>query len=325
MAFVKISPEAKRQAMDQARAGMSAVDAAKMYGISPKTLRQWLEKDANSSLASTPSPSNNAAPGGAPGNNEQANTTLDFEESPAPVEAKGIVDSALASLKGMLGMDDKATKKATPLLSAKLDPKRQQFVDATAPTFALAAMAIGAWMWGQVGSEYAILAPDEAVAERIVTPLLRVYARHANFLTDIHPDYADIGASLFALVGYVHISLKLYHQIKLEEQLDDEDLSQGQPYRGYQAPAGADVAASRRAYRTASPESESGVSHQGGRHAPLRRASGGRTERNGEHDGDSGNITGLNLSGKEAAQYEALSRLSRLDYEHRARRAGRPA
>ena len=305
MAYVKISPQTKRQALEKIRAGMAIPDTAKMFGISPKTLKQWAEKDSNSSLASTPLSSSNPPKKEGQDTTSEDKTTLDFEASPAPVDKKGVVDSALSSLKGMLGIADKKDDKATqPVFSAKLDARRQQFVDSAAPTLSLAFMALASWLWGRIGPEYSVLAPDEKVAERIVTPLLRIYARHANFMTDVNPDVADVGASMFALVGYVHVSLKLYQEIKAQKEADNE--------------GGQTSANGWRVYRTGT---EGGAGNEGDRYAPVQRASGGNGSVNGSNDGYPGSVNRPDLTDKEARQFAALSRLRQLDYEHRARRS----
>lgn len=317
MPYVKISPATKKQAMEKLAAGMSMTDVAKMFSISSKTLSAWQNKTSggkgNSSLASTPSQaSTTPAPSTQATQDTQQVSSLDFEESPAPPGKKNAVDSAWASLKGMLGIADKGTEKAAPpVLSAKLDAKRQQFVDAATPTLSLAFMALASWLWAQVEPDYSgMLAPDEKTAQRIVEPLLRVYARHANFLTDVSPDVADIGASMFAIVGYINASYRLYRQIKEEEQHEE-------------SPANGNTSNGRwRAYRPA--PTENGTGNTSHRQPDVHGASRQHGSGNGANGRDTGDISGLTLSEQEARQYAALSRLSQLDYNHRARRSGRP-
>lgn len=235
---------------------------------------------------------------------------IEFEDSPAPVEAKGLVDSAFASLKSMLGISDKQEAKKPPLpLSAKLDAKQQKFVDAVSPTLALAFMSIAAYLWGRIGPEYAALAPDENVARQIIEPLLRVYARHADFLIDVNPDVADIGASVFALVGYVHVSLSLYQKIKQEEQEYEEQCHTRE---------------SRHRAATAT-ASENGTGNAGRGHADVFRSNGSNGASNGSNGRGTVGVDIASLSDKEARQHAALSRLAELDYQHRARRSMRSA
>jgi len=313
----KINNATKQLALQKLRDGLSPKEVSDLTGVSPRTLQTWKQRHIEGKGVPARKPVQ--MPGvkpiqvadGVGGLDEREKTTLDFEESPTPVEKKGIVDNALNSLKGMLGMDPTKEAKAPPIVSAKLNAKQQQFVDAAAPTLALAAMAIATWMWGRIGPEYSVLAPDEKVAERIVTPLLRVYARHSNFLTDINPDVADIGASMFALVGYVHVSLGLYQQIKREK----EDYEQG--YAPENNVSGI--------HRSAAPQSEDGTRNQSRGYADVRRKRGVNGEEHGRDGGTTGSVDLSHLTDKQAREHEALSRLAQLDFEHRARRSGRPA
>ena len=310
--YPKMNPATKQLALQKLRDGLSNKEVADLTGLSPRSIGR-LKASLNGKSAV---PSGGAQPGKAappaqedkPQTGNEEKTTIDFEDSPAPVEKKNVVDSALSSLKGMLGIADKKDDKAAqPAFSPPLDARRKQFVESAAPTASLAFMALAAWLWGRIGPEYSVLAPDEKVAERIVTPLLRIYARHANFMTDVNPDVADVGTSMFALVGYVHVSLKLYQEIKAQKEADDEGGQTGANGRGWRV-YGPDAA-------------EGGAGNEGNRHAPLQRASGGNGSVNGTNDGYPGSINRPDLTDKEARQYAALSRLSQLDYQHRARRS----
>jgi|SRR6266567_3908348 len=311
----KITPATKQLALQKLRDGLTVKEVADLTGVSVRTLQDWNRKQSGKSgiPGGKPAQTQGAAPSSTDAQKAQeqaqdGKTTLEFEDSPAPPEKRGIVDEAMRSLKGMLGIADKQETKTPPVvLSAKLDPRRQQFVDSASPTLALAAMALAAWLWGRIGSEYSALAPDEKAAQRIVEPLLRIYARHAQFMTDINPDVADVGASMFALVAYVHVSLDIYQRIKQEKE---EEYGTGEwnvrDSRRYRAPA------------------ESTASHASSRHADVSGDGGANGSVNGANGRDTGGIDLAHLSDKEAAQHAALSRLSELDYQHRARRSGRP-
>jgi hypothetical protein len=305
---IKVAKATKDLAYQKLRDGLSNKEVAELTGLSMRSIgRMKSVLDGKSAM-----PARNARiaqeVGATAGDEPHTGTTiLDFEESPAPVEKKSVVDSALDSLKSMLGITDKpAEKKNAAPVAAKLDAKRQQFVDAVAPTAALAAMGIAAWMWSRIDNDLKFLAPDEATAQRIMEPLLRVYARHANFLADINPDVADIGASLLALGGYVRVSLALYREIK---ERDYEDFEEETGFR-------------RGRFATAaSTQPEDGAGDESSGSTPVRRQ---YRQSNKSSGGTSGNGRGVDrvaLSDKEAAQYAALSRLSMLDYQHRARRA----
>lgn len=309
---IKVAKATKEMAYQKLSAGLSNKEVAELTGLSLRSIgrmKSILEGRSavparNARIVQEEQTSANDEP--------HTGTTLDFEESPAPVEKKSAVDSAMASLKGMLGIKDEKAAKSPPIVSAKLDAKKQAFVDAASPTLALGLMSLATWMWGRIGPEYSQLAPDEKVAQRIVEPLLRVYARHADFLTDINPDVADIGASLFALVGYVHVSLGLYQQIKQEKLDYEQGYSQDENISGIRR-------------RTATTESEDRVGNASRGYAPVQRAGYGNAGTNGGNARTANAVNQPNLTDKEARQHAALSRLSELDYLSRSRRSGKVA
>lgn len=304
----KISAATKRLALEKLQSGLSVREVADLTGVSTRTLDRWKGKPgAKTAVPGGSAPVATATPIEPPPVEDKP--VLDFEEAPATLEHKGVVGSALSSLKGMLGIADKkdATSKTTqPVFTAKLDARRQNFVDSAAPTISLAFMAMAVWLWRRIGPEYSGLAPDEAVAQKIVTPLLRVYARHASFITDVNPDVADVAASMFALVAYVDVSLKLYQHIKQDQEENENQ----------------DEVGSRRIYRNTA-QSENGTGNGSHGHAAVRGRSGGDDS---DHGGNGGNTEGVSLahlSDKEARQYQALSHLAELDYNSRLRRSGR--
>lgn len=241
---------------------------------------------------------------------DKAQATFDVEEAPTPVQAKGVVEQALDSLKASLGMKD-TTKAPTPLkkggpVGTKLTAKQQAFVEATAPTLALGFITFAMWAWEHAGDGYGkYLAPDENVAGRIVTPILRIYARHQSFLVDINPDMADVGMCVFAMVGYIHASYNLYEEIKEREKETGEIQFPDRDRRDESTP----------------PENE--FNDTGYRRTPLSR----RNRRNAPATSTDGRTQDAqyrpNLTDEQSRQHEALLRLSYLDYEHRARRSGR--
>lgn len=294
---VKIPTPTKQLALQKLRDGLSPKEVADLTGVSVTSLKSWRAKMGIGAGNSGQIPPVTPA-----AKDTEEKTTLDFEESPSPVEKKTIVDSAFSSLKGMLGISDE--KKPSPIITAKLDAKRQAFVDAATPTLSLAAIALATYMWGRIGPEYGALAPDEKVSQRIVEPLLRVYARHASFLTDINPDIADIGASMFALVGYVHVSMGMYQHIKKE--VEDNEQESNNP-RNHTNPT----------------RHESGTSNPDDRPTPIQRRRRTDDSVNGGDGGYTNDVNSTHLPEKEWRQYQALSRLSQLDFEHRARRSNR--
>lgn len=304
----KVSNATKRAALEKLREGLTTKETAKLTGVSLRTVDRWKAALGQSSAKPsstpiTPKPVENVAPV-----DEHKTTLLDFEDAPAPIEKKSVVSEALTSLKGMLGIADKKEAKTTaPVFTAKLDAKRQQFVDSFSPTLSLAFMGIASYLWGRIDADYSGLAPDDEVASKIVTPWLRIYARHADFLADINPDHVDAGASLFALFAYVNVSLKMYGIIKKEKEENEQNQ---------------DELGSRRDYRRSDVD-QKGPGNASDRPVDVRGRSRGDGQEHGGHDGDRGSINSLNLAPKEQAQYQALSRLSELDYLSRARRSGR--
>lgn len=309
---VKVPKATKDLAYQKLRDGLSNKEVADLTGLSMRSIgrmKSLLSEKMAMPARSAPSVND---PQITPESTPHTGATLDFEESPAPVEKKSAVDSAMASLKGMLGIKDEKSAKSPPIVSAKLDAKKQAFVDAASPTLSLALMSLATWLWGKIGPEYSHLAPDEKVAQRIVEPLLRVYARHADFLTDINPDVADIGASLFALVGYVHVSLGLYQQIKQEKLDYEQGYSQDENISGIRR-------------RAAATESEDRAGNASRGYAPIQRPSYGNIGANGGNARTANTVNQPNLTDKEARQHAALSRLSELDYLSRSRRSGKVA
>lgn len=231
------------------------------------------------------------------------------EEAPAPIKSKGAIESALDSLKSGLGIKDSA-KSPTPLknsvIGVKLSAKQQAFVDATSPTVALGLITLAGWAWGHMGEGYAkYLAPNEDVALRIVTPLLRIYARHQTFLVEINPDMADVGASVFALVAYINASYRMYEEIREHEKETGK------------------VEYPRRDGQYESFTSEDELDGTGDRRPPVSRRDRSNASTNGANDGNTKLEHRSDLTYEQTRQYAALLRLSALDYEHRARRSGR--
>ena len=305
----KIPAATKQLALAKLREGLSRKEVSDLTGVSTRTIERW-QAAMNKKPAK---PARNAAPvsppADAPAPPPQNGAAVDFEDSPAPVEdekeQKSIVDQGLDTIKGLLGMGD---KKDTPaVVTAKLDGKRQQFVDSMTPLAGLGFITVAGIVWYRIGPEYKMLAPDEPTAQRIVEPLLRIYARHASFLAEVNPDWADAGASLFALVGYVHVSLSLYQKIKEEKEAFDEQNGPG-AYRAYRTGA-------------ATAGTENGNGHQNGRYADVQGASQGHVGANSQN-GRTATLDRGALTDKEQRQFEALSQLAQRDFESRARRSG---
>ncbi len=207
-------------------------------------------------------------------------------------ESKGVLQDIL----GALGLSKQS---ATPgkKVPVNLNKKQQEFCDNVTPIGSSVLIASLAWAWGRLGDPYRACAPDEAVATRIVEPLIRIYARQAKFIESLDPNTADWLASLSATVGYGLTSLTMFDMItaQLREQ---EEMQNG---RGFA-----------RAYESANsgtngrrPDTE--PSHDAAREQVVS----GPPAVNLDH-----------LSERERSSYEALSKLRDRDIAARQRRSG---
>lgn len=289
---------------------LSTTDIQNLTGLSRTTsqrIKQEFKKGVGKEIPAQDDQAKN--PVIQPKAQDETTTPLDFQEATVPIDdkKKSIVDQGLDSIKGMLGIKDvKGEKKQAPPLTAKLDPKRQAFVDNVTPTLALGFIIMaGAW-WQRIGPEYKLLTPDEETATRIVAPLVRIYARHATFLTEINPDWADAGASLFAFVAYVYTSLGLYQKIKEDKEAHEQEQQGTYGYREYRHDAA----------------TENGANNSVNRHADVSGAGEVNARGNSENGRASQGVGRASLAPKEQRQFEALSRLAQLDYNSRARRSG---
>lgn len=317
----KIAPQVKQLALEKLRKGMNAREVAELTGVSRRTIERWQSapaktttlpaRNARQTTPSTTTPTTgSAAPvPPTPGNdaNSQEGAVLDFQDSPAPVgEKKSLIDAGMDKLRGILGIGPAKQEDEQPKVPAvALTPQQQKFVANWSPILSLGLIVIAGWAWSRIGPEYRGLAPDDKTALRIIEPLMRIYARHAPMLPEANPDVADAGAALFALWGYLQVSLSLYQQIKQEQEEANAIDGSNHNHNGH------------RAYR-----SQDGAGNTGGGQSAVFGASNGHVEAPGLHDGYEQPIGSGTLTAKEQSQHAALSRLAELDYLSRARRSG---
>jgi len=239
----------------------------------------------------------------------QASTTPDTigqpflsaqEAPPDTFPSGGIMNKIL----GKLGLqeeapEDQAKPATAPPMAGPLSKKRQEFVDNMTPVAALMLVGSLAWAWGQLGTPYRACAPSEAVATRIVAPLLRIYARTAKFIESLDPNSADWLAALSAIIGYAFASIETFQIIRaqiIESELTDE-------------PA-----------RTSFPNAhQNGHRVEDNRRAPVEQSLG---QSSSEHVTSANGVNPTDLSPGERAHYEALSRLRERDIAARLRRSG---
>jgi hypothetical protein len=236
---------------------------------------------------------------------------VDFQESPQPVGDEPTHESIVAHgkklLRGMLGMRDETEEKksVTPQpVQAKLTKQQQTFVNNFSPIVSYGFIIISAWCWSKAaGPEYVILQPSDDIAQKITEPLVRIFARHNSFVQSMSPDQIDVGQCIFALFAYVHSSWSMYQQMKAEKQKEEEIEPRYQDGYGGVAPT---------------EERLNGTSNR--RYDVQQNAP--NVAKYGD-DGRNGNVEYSNLTPKQEAERQALSRLSQLDFESRARRSGR--
>jgi hypothetical protein len=147
-----------------------------------------------------------------------------------------------------------------------------------------------------------ILAPSEEVAEKIVAPLMRIYARTSKIAASLNPNHTDAAASLAALVGYAWTAITLYQQIKEEKELA---ATNGTSTNGLR------------------PLDTNETRHGGqdnGRNAS--RSNSGVNGAVAQSNGNAGDSHLNTLSDAERRAYEKLSQLRQRDFESRSRRSG---
>lgn len=299
--------EAKKRQLLQYRRekpNLSMRELANLTGLSHSTVERTLKKLAQDERTGTPPKVNKRVePDVSPlPQEDDVKPSLDFTDTPTPIEdERGLVDRGMDALKGMLGLGDKDKNKSTPPpLTEKLDAKRQAFVNHISPIVALAFMLAAGAIWKRIGPEYAILAPDDETALKIVEPLVRIYARHQSYLAELNPDQMDLGACLFALFGYVTTSLRMYQHIKQEKEAYESG------FREYRA----------------EPTAENGIDGAGRRYADGRSDAASNNHGNASREAPGANQPPPNLTEKERREYEALSVLRDRDFASRARRSG---
>src|SRR5437879_4217354 len=98
----KINTATKQLALQKLRDGLAPREVAELTGISTRTIERWRGKVGGktalpSRTAATSRTTQAPTPDGT--QNDEEKTTLDFEDSPEPIEKKSVVDTALSSLK----------------------------------------------------------------------------------------------------------------------------------------------------------------------------------------------------------------------------------
>ena len=128
---------------------MTLVEVKKITGL-PATTLSRVKKNLIHSTGKTTETTEKAQGVTEPTAETHGSTPLDFQDSPEPVEKKSIVDQGIDSLWKLLGLKGDSERKSV-ILPAKLDSKRQAFVDSVTPTVSLAFTLTAAWAWTRIG------------------------------------------------------------------------------------------------------------------------------------------------------------------------------
>jgi hypothetical protein len=285
---------------------MPLTDEARAKGRATAAANRAKRKAAQSSKVKVPKPVTTPTPVPAPGATMPDESGLfDVEEAPEGIFPQG---SALDKVFKKLGLkgDTHEEKEYKGVPSAKLTKAQQSLYDSFAPLAIQAFVVCAGWSWSLVGEEYRGLAPSDEVAEKIVAPLMRIYARTSQISTSMNPNHMDAAASLAALVGYVWSSLMIYQEIKQEKAANEQSGIDSTRYNG----------------NGQFDTSQSGYGRENsGRDAT--RANGSNDRAAAQSNGNEQPGVNLsNLSESERRAYDKLSQLRERDYQSRLRRSG---
>ncbi len=283
-----LTPEQRNAALARGRATAAANREARKAGKLPPITKKPV-------IAPVPTPMK-----------EDEGALFDVEQAP-----EGILDSSSALDKvfkklGLKGTDEKK-EEAYKAPQAKLTKAQQSLYDSFAPLAIQAFIVCAGWSWSLLDKDFGeVLAPSEEVAEKIIAPLMRIYARTSKIGTSLNPNGVDAAASLAALIGYVWSSYSAYKLMKQEKAANEQGFANN--YTELRArPLDA---------------SESGYGGENnGRHA-HRAATGVRGAATQSDGPGQGSVDLSNLSDSERRAYEKLSVLRERDFASRARRSG---
>lgn len=228
---------------------------------------------------------------------------FDVEDAPEGIFPQG---SAIDKVFKKLGLKGNAQeeKEYKGVPSAKLTKAQQSLYDSFAPLAIQGFIICAGWGWSLLGEEYKVLAPSDEVAEKIIAPLMRIYARTSQITASMNPNHMDAAASLAALIGYVWSSLMIYGHIKEEKAAYEQGIdTRNNGFRPFDT-------------------RQNGHDNEDDRRDVTRaNTSDGRAAVPGNgHDEPGVNLS--NLSESERRAYEKLSTLRQRDFESRARRSG---
>ena len=305
---------------------MTVKQVQEIYGVSERQARRYKERgkvpvnmkpknvappvDIDKEAFLRPEPENSVSHDG---------TLFTVEEAPPDIFPE---EKPLDKVFKALGLNAKKTEpKKDRVYDPKLNKAQQSIFDSFSPLVVALFIFCAGTVWTKIDAEIGpVLAPDKDVAEKVIHPLVRIYARHSKIAAALDPDTVDFSAAMAALVGYAWTSLSMYQEIKKRRELDNED-TQAYESPNEQGNNNSRQSASTSGYRESSTIQNGHDSTNHRRYAPRPDSS--------EHGADNGgvgydvNFNPRNLNENERYQYEKLSQLRRLDIEARARRSGR--
>lgn len=224
-----------------------------------------------------------------------------FQAESAPPETyeQGFTDGLWASFKRMVGIEQPLDSDKKKALARPLNKQQLTFVDNVTPILAGGVHKSTGWAWQRVGQHeaYGMCAADMEISTRIVEPLVRIYARTAKFTASLDPNTADLAASLLALGSYVFVSMQMFDLVRARLAEQEEGQHGGNFTHSYENGYGGANG------RQPSPSASSDAADQ-------------------QVQPGTAAFNPGNLSERERASFEALSRLRERDIAARTRRSG---
>lgn len=236
---------------------------------------------------------------------------FDVEDAPEdtfPTEEKqGAINKVFSALGLKSDTPEEKEQKAYP--SAKLTKQQQAVYDAWTPLAISGFVLCAGWCWKRIEPDYGhLLAPSEDVANKIIAPLMRIYARMSKVGTTLNPNHVDAAAAMAALIGYAWTSVGLWQEIQQAKQENEANGST------------ANTASTELRARSVDANQSGDVNADPGRSHIRRHAANGNG--NSTVSGAADGVNLGNLTEVERRAYEKLSTLRERDYQSRARRSG---
>src|SRR5258708_32758423 len=195
---------------------MTPQEIMNVYGATMRQARRWKE---NGKIPTNRQPKNTAPP---PPDKSALFDTVPYQymadEKEVPQGELFTVEQAppdifpeekpLDKVFKALGLNAKKEEKKDRVYDPKLTKPQQSIFDSFSPIAVALFIFSATWVWTRIDDvDGALLAPDKDIAEKIIHPLVRIYARHSKIAASRDPDTVDASASVAALHGYAWTSL----------------------------------------------------------------------------------------------------------------------